>query len=217
MTKVRALSANAIELGRSRNRKREWPVIGTIYHYFTKFSGWVLHYFRRRKNVVRMKALKRAQWYDCDTRLFEAGFQILVDYVEGELSWMQLITDGKVRWYSRWFPVPNARERGLKLLEWEIQLGDDSISQSKAAKEIRDLYLWYKDVRPTRIDPFSEVPDRPLIFESDNLTFDENGQLESDEEYSKAVMDAFRKQEKQEEEDTGQLVRLMKIRRSMWT
>ena len=217
MTKVRALSANAIELGRSRNRKREWPVVGWFYHYFTKFSGWVLHYFRRRKNTVRMKALKRAQWYDCDTRLFEAAFQILVDYVEGELSWMQLITDGKARWYHRWLSVPDARERGLKLLEWEIQLGDDSISQSEAASEIRDLYLWYKDVRPNRIDPFSEVPDRPFIYDSENLTFDEDGMLESDEEYSKAVMEAFRKEEKQEEEDTAQLVRLMKIRRSMWT
>ena len=217
MTKVRAISSNAIALGSSRNRKRDLPVIGWFYHTFTRFTGWVLAYFRRRKNTVRMKALDRATWYDCDTRLFEAGFQILVDYVEGELAWMQILNEGKDKWYHRWLSVPNARERGLKLLEWEIQLGDDSISQSKAAKEIRDLYLWYKDVRPTRIDPFSEVPDRPLIFESDNLTFDENGQLESDEEYSKAVMDAFRKEEKQEEEDTAQLVRLMKIRRSMWT
>jgi hypothetical protein len=164
-----------------------------------------------------MKALKRAQWYDCDTRLFEAGFQILVDYVEGELAWMQLITDGKARWYHRWLSVPDARKRGLKLLEWEIQLGDDSISQSEGASEVRALYLWYKDVRPNRVDPFSEVPDRPLIFESDNIEFDENGQLKSDEEYSKAVMKAFEKEEKQEEEDTAQLVRLMKIRRSMWT
>ena len=210
MTKVRALSANAVALGRSRNRKREWPVVGWFYHNFTRFSGWVLHYFRRRKNTVRMKALKRAQWYDCDTRLFEAGFQILVDYVEGELAWMQLITDGKVRWYHRWLSVPDARNRALRMLEWEIQLGDDSVSQSSAAREVRDLYLWYKDVRPNRIDPFSEVPDRPV-------TFDENGQIEHDEEYSKAVMEAFRKEEAQEKEDTDQLVRLMKIRRSMWT
>ena len=213
MTKVRAISSNAIALGSRRNRKRDLPVIGWFYHTFTRFSGWVLAYFRRRKNVVTMKALKRAQWYDCDTRLFEAGFQILVDYVEGELAWMQILNESKNKWYHRWLSVPNARERGLKLLEWEIQLGDDSISQSKAAKEIRDLYLWYKDVRPNRIDPFSEVPDRPVVF-------DENGemeQMEHDEEYSKLVMEAFKKEESQEEEDTEMLVRLMKIRRSMWT
>ncbi len=210
MTKVRAISSNAIALGSSRNRKRDLPVIGWFYHHFTKATGWVLHYFRRRKNTVRMEALDRASWYDCDTRLFEAGFQILVDYVEGELAWMQILNEGKDKWYHRWLSVPNARERGLKLLEWEIQLGDDSIPQSEGAKEIRDLYLWYKDVLPNRIDPFSEVPDRPVVL-------DEDGQMEHDEEYSKLVMEAFRKEELQEEEDTAQLVRIMKIRRSMWT
>jgi len=157
-----------------------------------------------------MKALQRAQWYDCDTRLFEAGFQILVDYVEGELAWMEILDEGKAKWYHRWVSIPNARERGLKRLEWEVQLGDSSITQSEAASEVRDLYLWYKDVRPNRVNPFTEVPDRPILL-------DENGQLETDEEYSEAVMKAFRIEESQEEEDTDQLVRLMRIRRSMWT
>ena len=210
MTKVRAISSNAIALGSSRNRKRDLPVIGWFYHTYTRFSTWVLSLTRRRKNTVRMKALQRAQWYDCDTRLFEAGFQILVDYVEGELAWMQILNEGKARWYHRWLSIPNARERGLKMLEWEVQLGDDSISQSEAASEVRDLYLWYNDVRPNRVDPFTDVPDRPLLL-------DENGQLETDEEYSRAVTKAFRIEESQEEEDTSQLIRLMKIRRSMWT
>lgn len=210
MTKVRAVSSNAVALGTSRNRKRDLPVIGWFYHTYTRLSTWVLNLTRRRKNTVRMKALQRAQWYDCDTRLFEAGFQILVDYVEGELAWMQILNEGKDRWYHRWLSVPNARERGLKMLGWEIQLGGDSIDQSESASEMRDLYIWYKDVRPNRVDPFTEVPDRPLLL-------DEDGQLETDEEYSEAVMKAFRIEESQEQEDTDQLVRLMKIRRSMWT
>ena len=212
MTKVRAISSNAVALGSSRNRKRDLPVIGWFYHTYTRLSTWVLNLFRRRKNIVRMKALQRAEWYDCDTRLFEAGFQILVDYVEGELAWMQILNEGKAKWYHRWLSIPDARERGLKILEWEAQLGDDSISQSEAAREIRDLYLWYKDVRPNRVDPFSNLPDhRPI-------TFDESGQIElTNEKYSKKVMEAFRIEESQEQEDTDQLVRLMKIRRSMWT
>ena len=210
MAKVRAVSSNAVALGRSRNRKRDLPVIGWFYHIYMTVSTWVLNLVRRRKNMVRMKALKRAQWYDCDTRLFEAGFQILVDYVEDELAWMQLLNEGKDRWYSRWVPVPNARERGLNILEWESQLGDDSISQSESAREVRDLYLWYKDVRPNRVNPFEDVPDRLHVF-------DEDGFMEHDAEYSKAVMAAFKTEESQEEEDTTQLVRLIKIRRSMWT
>ncbi len=210
MTKVRAVSSNAVALGSSRNRKRDLPVIGWFYHTYMKLSTWVLNLTRRRKNTVRMKALQRAQWYDCDTRLFEAGFQILVDYIEGELAWMQILNEGKDRWYHRWTSIPNARERGLKMLEWEIQLGGDSISQSESAEELRYLYLWYKDERPNRVDPFTEVPDRPILL-------DEDGQLETDEEYSKAVMEAFQIEEYQEEFDTEQLVRLMKIRRSMWT
>jgi hypothetical protein len=65
--------------------------------------------------------------------------------------------------------------------------------QSHCAQEQKELYLWWKDIRPTRVDPF------------DNVIWDDPNKSRFDAE------------EEQFEEDTEMLIRLMKIRRSLWT
>lgn len=206
--KARAISPNVVPFA----RRRGWLSV-TWYAIQTR----LLNKFRRRKNTVTMKALTRGQWYDCDTRLFEAGFQILVDYVEGELAWMELINQRKARWHHRWFGIRNARELGLRMLEWEIQLGEDSTTQSEAATEIRDLYLWYKDVRPARLDTWRDVPDRPFVVEERDDGSKYLPSFHEDEEYVAGIHLAAEREEADEQEDTDQLIRIMKIRRSMWT
>jgi hypothetical protein len=215
--KVRALSPNLLNFS-SKSRWYDNPILGFVYFRWKSFKTWVLNIFRRRKNIVRMRALKRSAWYDCDTRIFEANFQILVDYVEGELAWMQLITEGKTHWYHRWFPIKDARELALRYLEWETQLGNDSPDQAEQAAKVRDLYLWYKDVRPNRPEPYDEIPHRPFEFEDD----EENGylvlkSLHDDDEYVTAVKKAQEQEEAYEEEDTSRLVQLVQLRRMMWT
>lgn len=201
------------------SKKRQWinmPVIGTVIHYWRRFRTILLNRFHRRHNIVKMDALKASDWSDSDTRLFEASFQILVEYVEHELAWMQLITENKTRWYHSWFRIRGARELALRYLNWEIQLGDDSPGQSEAATEIRDLYLWYRDIRPSWLDPYDVMGER----ESDTkMVPDGHGMftLEMSDEYRAEIMECARLEEEYAEEDTAQLVRLMKIRRNMWT
>jgi hypothetical protein len=135
-----------------------------------------------------MKDLKRYLWWDADTRILHANFQILVDYVERELAWMQLIVEDKVRWYHRWVSIRNARELALKYLHWEItQVGGE---QGQSAQAIKDLYLWWKDERPSRKDPWDEF---------------EEGQ------------DAARAESQHEDEDTEKLTELISIRGWLWT
>lgn len=199
------------------SKKRQWvstPIIGTVIHHWRRFRTILLNRFRRRHNIVKMDALKASNWTDCDTRLFEASFQILVEYVEYELAWMQLITESKARWYHRWFRIKDARELALRYLNWEMQLGDDSPSQSEAATEICELYLWYRDTRPTRSDPFANVGERGVEMKP---TDDGMYIMEMSDEYRDSLMTAARLEEEYEEVDTAQLVRLMKIRRNMWT
>jgi len=212
MVKVRAMSPNV--LNQATSYWHDKPVLRTIYWYTIQFRSFVINLFRR-KNIIRMRSLNAATWYDSDTRVFEACFQILADYVEKELAWMQLLTEGKSRWYHRWFPIRNGRELGLRYLHWEAELGADSPIQSESAKTIRELYLWYRDVYQNRPDPFDSVPDRDF-----KLTPTEDGMymLEPEtDEYYQLLTAAADIEQAQLDEMTAQLVRLVQVRGSMWT
>lgn len=184
---------------------------------FTHVVDWIKVYiFRRGKNVVRIESLGINEYADKDYLLFEAAFQILVNYVEDELAWMHAISLGKARMRYHWSKIPKAYEWGLAHLEWEIQQGDDSPSQSEAAKEIRELYLWIKDVRPNRPDLWDLVPHRPMKTEPTeygtyHIVFPD------DEEYVTTSNAAWEADEAYTEEDTEMLCRLMKVRRALWT
>lgn len=172
---------------------------------------------------------------DSDTRMLHANFNLLKEFVEHELAWMQELSEAydereqvkswcwktKLLYYlhegGRKSWKPN-REQGLKYLDWkETLVNDGSYGFSKDdseygkpsiwaenAKEIRALYLWWVDDFMNRKDPhdwkkeyssdgyFSKVPGGVL----DNIIALEN------------------KYEKEEEE---MLIRLMKIRKTLWT
>ncbi len=180
---------------------------------------WIIVYiFRRGKNVVRIKSLGINEYADKDYLVFEVVFQLLVDYVEGELAWMNRITVGTARMRYHWSEIPNAREHGLTMLEWEVQQGDDSPTQSEAAQEIRELYLWYKDVRPARYDYWEDVPDRDWTTEPcpDRPGF-KRMIIPHDEEYDVAVEKAWKFDQEYKEEDTEMLCRVIKIRQALWT
>jgi len=172
--------------------------------------------FHRRYDHIRCKKLKRRQWLDSETRIFEANFQILVDYVEHELAWMQLISEGKLTIWKMIFGVSNQQELGLKELEWEIQLGEDSPDQSQSAKVIRDLYLCYMNDRSLRKNFWEDVPHRPLRVEPL-----ENGGSrmipEDDPEYINSADKAAEMDEQYDREDTEKLKELIDIRHYMWT
>lgn len=180
--------------------------------------------------------LSRGEWHEMDTRILHGLMETLVDFVEVEKAHRQFISDWlqqpeesvwfglrkRQKWKSEW-KTPD-REAGLRYLDWEISLGDESPYQSKAAAEIKELYLWWKDIRPQREDPMkasgvSAYFDRQREEHGDGL-FDIMCREETDEEkdaYRTMSDRMYEMEEQQEQEDEDMMVRLIKIRRSMWT
>jgi len=213
--KVRAISPTVVHYASKKHWYEGMPFLGNLKWRIQSIDSWIRALLRRH-NHIHMDALRRGQWYDSDIRIFEANFQFLVNYVEKELAWMQLITEGKARWYHRWFGVHNGRDLGLKYLHWEIQLGDDSLGQSDAAKKVKELYLWYRDIRPNRTDPFDSVPDRDWETEPAEDGFNRLV-ISEDSEYIKALQQAHELDQKYYDEDTQKAIEIVKLRQFLWT
>ncbi|MEM3097251.1 MAG: hypothetical protein QXU32_00810 [Nitrososphaerales archaeon] len=146
--------------------------------------------FIHRYNIVKIRSLKPG-YYDIDTRMLHAMFDLLVEYVENEK------------------PFDN--------IDWAAG-GDVSVF---VAQEIKDLYHWWKYVYPARKNPLEELPD-DLLPPQLRGDIDMVVNLESihDSEYpsyKSALEEAIRLQQEWDEEDTRNLIRLIKIRNFLWT
>lgn len=112
---------------------------------------WITHRTFDKYNIIKIKSLT-PDYYDKDTIMLHGMFQLLTDYVERELSWMEYICVNNT-------PKPNKNNRkilGLKYLDWEISLGDASLQQCASAKEIKELYIWWTETRNLRKDDVSK-------------------------------------------------------------
>lgn len=188
--------------------------------------------------------LKRGGWYDFDIRLLHAAFDELVNFVEMELAWKFVVCSEeeqknyKVPWYrsilnlSRWCNP----EVGIAYLKWAAELKSDEdwidkndpsfgqpTSQALAAQEILQLYQWWKEERPYRPDPskasgwrdYCEENYKAIEARGDDPSF--GNFINNKDERSSHILDTYRKiEKKQEEEDTAMLIRLIKLRQSLW-
>ena len=179
---------------------------------------WVIKLTVDPQNVIRIKALRRTVYRDIDTKMFEACFQLLLNYVEQELAHMNLMTTKKIRWYHDWFPIKDGAKYGLAHLDWEIGLGDESPDQAAAATKIKSLYLWYTVDRPNRYNPWDDIVER-----DGDVTMtpcnDGTGNVEMhmSDEYSEQLRAAGKIDDEYDAEDTERLMELIKVRGCMWT
>ena len=149
-------------------------------------------------------------YHDKDELMIHSCFQLLVNYVEDELAWMQFISfhetrDSKPWWLSDKFYVKNnAREFALKYLGyWETQQPNESNGTTeeelkrlrKKDKTIKNLYLWWKDSRPIRKDPY------------------ENWKNRDQHSWS----NAWKIEQMYAREDQKMLFQLINIRQGLWT
>lgn len=163
-----------------------------------------LHNIFISKTHVIPTDLPLGQWQECSTRIEHGLFYLVVDFVEGEKAHMHSwsLEEGEK-------PIKDKREAGLAYLDWEISLGDESPHQAKAAQELKDLYLWIKDVYPNRPDPYdSEIWDE-YERASEAAT--------TREEKRKALEDHYQKERAQIDEVTEKLVQIVRLRETMWT
>ncbi len=173
--------------------------------------------------------LKRGEWYEFDTRLLHGMFEALVDFVEDEKAAM-------FRWTSdEKFKLPNA-EKGIEYLKWEMTLAEEKPDdpdwhpvpeQAARAKETLDLYNWWKYTRPLRKEPFDAVGLSDWYDKMAEKYDDADGTMwstfsrkysEEDEAEHKRLHDASIQEEtRQYEEDSGMMIRLVKLRQDLWT
>ena len=177
-------------------------------------------------------------------RFLPCLFNELVDFVEVELAWWHIAwadKEAKAKykapfWASGWFRWRTWRcpEAGLDNLKWQMDLvweedhcapGSKNIGkptpQAINAKEIFDLYHWWKEVYPNRPDPHDasgwSAHCEQRRTESGGL-WDWEDRTPAERKKTKKMLDITRKLELQyDREDEQMMIRLIKIRDSLWT
>jgi len=91
--------------------------------------------------------------------------------------------------------------------------------QALGAKEVFELYTWWKTARRLRPDPY-DVSDWSDYYEKRHKDIESLFEDKSEEEKaeSRAILDKMNSIEKAyDEEDEAMMIRLIKIRHSLWT
>lgn len=186
-------------------------------------------------------------YHDADTRMLHGMFNLLVDFVEIEKAWMHVVFDSEERakrkhpWWSLGltrFKAFRDPEAGIDHLRWESTLDDPNLPvterspvQAQTARELLVLYYWWKDVRPKRPDPMEASGWSDYCDQRRNASAEKNDGkpdvwdlLDTDDETpedkatSSAILERCREiEEQQTQEDEDMLIRLVKVRKAMWT
>lgn len=209
-----------------------WPV-----RKFRDFRYALRNMIFRGHNNVKLTKFSGKSWVETDTRLFEATFELLCEYLEDQKAWMEVICqsdkyDRITRWKMRYLPrtwrKQLSRELALRYLDWEIN-ECELPHQADAARKQKELYLWYNDVYNKYEDPWDKLPPPPgKLFDSTPCEWDEDGNptlykidLHTDDpvwdEYHKASNAASAEDDRRYLEATEKAIEVLRIRESLWT
>jgi hypothetical protein len=214
-----------------------WPKIKKFVSYpYSKLCDlryWIYNGFISKSHCMTSD-LEFGTHHEIDTRILHSSFQTLVDFIEIEKAWMHCLWNDEARkkflrpWWCNVYILRLKRwrcpEAGLAHLQWEIDAAPES--QAESAKEQLALYDWWKN-RSKRRDPWSiptEVSRELDAIYSDlglNWMFPSRKNSRVDEvhvkRYQEALDMATALEEQYEKEDDKMLLRLIKIRRHLWT
>jgi hypothetical protein len=217
-----------------------WPErkLNDIRYYIN--NRWVS---RSHSLTAHTRDIKPGQWSDVGNRFLPCMFNELVDFVEIEQAWHHCLwsdemkTKYNVPWYRKgWLRWRTWRcpEAGLEYLRWAETLTNEEFLedgekhkaeptyQAKAAKEIIELYTWWTVTYRNRPDPY-DASGWTAACEASRVA--NGGKLnwgqEKDPELKKATDKAHKLLQKieaaYEKEDEAMMIRLIKIRGSLWT
>ncbi|MFA7407868.1 MAG: hypothetical protein WCY93_08660 [Anaerolineaceae bacterium] len=177
--------------------------------------------------TAERKYLKPGSYCDLTARFLPCMFGELVRFVEYEKASMNYVwTEGDTKEkYGKFHWLHGNREAGLAYLDWEIGLKteEDEVpiptAQSVAAQEIKDLYLWWTEVYPNRPDPHdvSGWTDYCERRRESGLGFMQTDPNEDPDETERILKECDRIEAEYEAEDEAMMIRLIKIRGSLWT
>jgi hypothetical protein len=182
--------------------------------------------YHRQTHVLRT-GLSVGDYHDLSERILYGLMNSFVDFVEVEKAWMQVTwstNDEKFKLIDG-----RNREAGLAYLHWEATLdgeaippGERSVDQAINAREQLAIYQWWTEVRPNRPDPheasgwnaFNANHKRNI-----DSIFDER--VPRDEAYQTELRICLDKchqiEGEYDDEDQTMLMRLIAIRKSLWT
>ena len=207
-------------------------------------NRWVT---RTHSLTAHPRDIKPGTWCDVGNRFLPCLFNELQDFVEIELAWWHLAWSPEERpkynmpwWAVGWWRVRTWRcpQAGLDNLDWQSKLvwsadegfepGDERIGkptyQAEKAKEILALYKWWTEVYPNRPDPH-DASGWSRYCDLKRQEYGDTGlgfMQESKNPETRALGDAALKktreiEEAYEKEDEEMLIRLIKVRDSLWT
>ena len=107
--------------------------------------------FINKTHIVELTKLKKGQWCDTDTRIFEACFELLKFYVEKDRTLEGLNSECEI----------DSPENLIG--EQYPEMVTAVIDQARRARRVRDLYNWYL----THEDAWEAV-DTEAVFEEEN-------------------------------------------------
>jgi hypothetical protein len=208
-------------------------------------NRWITQSYALKANK---KDIARGQWCEYGDRILPCLFNELVNFVEVDKAWMEYISYPEKYYVPLWRKISAFRfaewrnpTAGLAYLDWEISLkwgNNDGILptdkrygkptfQSETAKELKELYLWWKTIYPARIDAYELSGILALHDEkrasSENKNdfwkiFDHTTETsEYKAAYKKAINNCVKIEKQYADEETQMLIRLIKIRQSLWT
>lgn len=187
--------------------------------------------------------IKRGTWSDVGNRFLPCLFNELVEFVEVEQAWHHCMWDEETRkkyktpwWRSGWLRWRSWRcpEAGIDYLKWAMTLTNEEFIeegetpeptyQAKAAKEILELYTWWKEVYPNRPEPM-DASGWSAYCEAGrkatggslwlSLAADKDPELKAQGEVAHKKLQEI--EEAYNREDEEMMIRLIKVRESLWT
>jgi len=198
---------------------------------------------RTHSLTAHPRDIKPGQWRDVGNRFLPCLFNELVDFVEIELAWWQIAwSDRNERkkynapfWATGWFRwrVWRCPQAGLDNLDWAMTLTNEEwleegekhkaepTHQAVAAREIKELYSWWTEVYPKRPDPHDAggwTAYCNMKREQGDHMLDLEDRTPEEAEMSKtALCKTHAIEQTYDAEDEAMMIRLIKVRGSLWT
>lgn len=179
-----------------------------------KLIRFVAHRTTKRFNVLKIRSLSSDYW-DKDEIMLHAIMQLVVDFVEIECAFMVMDQPYtfkerlylKLPWFLRSDNLIRSRERGLQHLDELISVYEDRMKDaSDAPRNIKEVYIWWKDIRPQRKQTMES-----LFINSDGKEIVDVKVL------TKLVKQEMALEKKFEKEDEKMLKLIISARTFMWT
>jgi hypothetical protein len=193
--------------------------------------------------TAHARDIRPGNWCDVGNRFLPCLFNELVDFVEIEQAWHHCIWSDEAKkefevpwWRKGWLRWRTWRspEAGMAYLTWASTLTNEEFLdegekhkaeptyQAKAAKEIIELYTWWTVTYRNRPDPYdasgwSEYCEASRIANGGKLSWGGDKSPELKKMSNKAHKLLRKIEAAYEKEDEAMMIRLIKIRQSLWT